>query len=150
MSFLGAQRNGSDREAPFRAHPQGIREVTPDAGGARSTWGPHVVQGASGATNGCRAGERPDRGEHAGWAADPLAGATATLETPRHLSRDRRGERGARDRDRRAHLIASNGILGERWRGCRSRVARVRWCSTGFERATRTRDTDTASARERR
>src|SRR5207253_2585461 len=79
-------------------------------------------------------------GEHAGWAADPLAGATATLEPRRHLSRDRRGERGARDRDRRAHLIAGDGILGERRRGCRSRVARVGWCSTGFDRASRTRD----------
>jgi serine/threonine protein kinase len=41
-----------------------------------------------------RAGEGIDRGEHAGWTADTLAGSTSTLEAPRNLPGDRRRERG--------------------------------------------------------
>ena len=85
LSLPGAQRDGSDRETHLGAHPQGIGARARDAGGARSAGGTHVGQGPGGATNRRRACERIDRGEHAGWAADTLAGSTSTLEAPRNL-----------------------------------------------------------------
>ena len=126
MSLPGAQRDRSDCET----HPAPIPKVSehePETPVALVRLVDRMLgKDPAGRPTAGRACERIDRGEHAGRAADTLAGPTATLEAPGDIPGDRRGERGGRDLFRRAHRLAVDVIHDGERRGCRSRVVRVR------------------------